>query len=133
MNSGRTSVADLQNLANSANVHLDGIFQFDDIPASLPSGNYIFNLHPPDSFSGHWVAAQVPSIYFDSFGVRPPHQISKHMDKDSIHNRKQIQEFNTNWCGQYCIAFLYAMQHGSGSDLSKLSTYTDKFEPVSIF
>ncbi len=131
--SGRTSVADLIDLARSSGVRLDAIFQFDEIPEKLPPGNYIFNLHPPDSYNGHWTAAQVPSVYFDSFGVRPPHQVSKHMDANFIHNRKQIQGFNTNWCGQYCIAFLYAMQHGSGSDRDKLARYVDQFKAVSIF
>jgi len=70
----------------------------------------------------HWIALCVKNdtvIYFDSFGVVPPLKILRLIKKYSheigeieyMYNKKEIQNINGGYCGEYCILFLYYMQN----------------------
>lgn len=69
----------------------------------------------------HWCALIVyrtKIIFFDSSGL-PSHLSNKHIrefielqGKDVEYSSKPIQGFNSNFCGMFCLTFLYCMALG---------------------
>ena len=62
----------------------------------------------------HWVAIYFDVYgncdFFDSYGGMPAHDITRFIDKHTDSrvkmNRKQLQSYTSDVCGQYCIYFL---------------------------
>jgi hypothetical protein len=84
----------------------------------------VYNLDPHFKSGSHWVANYVDlknkrCLYFDSYGMEPPHQIAKFMkwlttqdpEMTLTYNAKRLQYKNTE-CGIYCIYFLIRMLMG---------------------
>ena len=74
----------------------------------------ILNLDAKGERGGtHWTALYVKDNivkYFDSFGCKPPLIVRKSFPDHDIHyNSYQLQQLNSNNCGQYCLMFLHAM------------------------
>jgi hypothetical protein len=78
----------------------------------------IFNLDPHYKGGSHWVAlfvniASRESYYFDSYGIKPPHQIQKFMDgvssKDKQHIMSRRHQYEDSECGMYSLNFIIQM------------------------
>ena len=97
----------------------------DRLPAHVkkPMG-LIVNTDPADRPGTHWVSfyfpKKGPAEFFDSLGRSPEHY---HPDfknllmvhgPDYLHNRGRIQDYDSPYCGAYCLDFL--MQRNRGVD-----------------
>lgn len=90
-----------------------GVYMRDSLP-KLPKINEcaIVNLDSSDNLGTHWVAYVKKGInvnYFDAFGnLRPPLELLKYFDGCKIlYNRRRYQDWETPYCGHYCLLFLY--------------------------
>jgi hypothetical protein len=101
-----TSDHDLIELAKQIGVHLDGIYESSEITKPLPKkGTYLILLRPPRLDVGHWTAVH-DGEYFDSMGEAAPtkYGIGKY-------NSKQYQGTYGDFCGPFCLLWLYSKQH----------------------
>jgi hypothetical protein len=104
------------------------------VQTSLAAGKkyigIVYNLDPHFKSGSHWVANYIDiprkmCYYFDSYGMKPPHQIAKFMRWITTHdpeiqlrsNGRRFQFQNTE-CGMYCLYFLIRML--SGDDFKTL-------------
>lgn len=100
-----TSDDQLRSLAHQLNIDLDGIYDFRNINAPLPqTGSYLILLRDTPGV-GHWIAIH-NNTYFDSMGAAPP----SILDIDTFGD-KQYQGTYDEYCGLWCLLFLYASQH----------------------
>lgn len=96
-----------------------GVYAIDLLPRYIlqkPAG-IVINLDPSWLTGSHWTALFIPeygpSIYFDSFGNRPPETV---LSFSKRHNKNYGLTYNSNIyqgdlsikCGYYCILFLEA-------------------------
>lgn len=118
---GITSNLDLENLAKEVNIKINCFFK-NELPIIPYEGNYIINLASSNDESGgsHWVSCKLTkehginkALYFDSFGLPEPILVNKFILKwvknkhnNIIRNINQIQNINSNYCGEYSILFL---------------------------
>ena len=80
----------------------------DEIKHNLNVGFYIVNLDTSNNSGTHWTAVYSPplkSFYFDSYGFVPPEELEVKI-KPYIYNDKDIQDWNSEACGWFCIAFI---------------------------
>ena len=96
-----------------------GVFARDQIPTRLPPKfAMVVNTHPAHKPGEHWVAIYVDrdqGEYFDSYGLPPPLDLEKLLDKSCTHysfNPHQLQDYFSFVCGEYCIYYLYHRYHG---------------------
>jgi hypothetical protein len=107
-----TSDDDLIKLANKIGVKIDAIYDAPDIKSKIPKkGSFIILMRNHDGV-GHWVAVH-DNFYFDSMGEGPPKRFGI-----KKYNEVQYQGTYDDYCGIYCLMFLYAKQHNK-SDLLK--------------
>jgi hypothetical protein len=100
-----TSDHDLIALAKHLGVELNGILEISEITKPLPAkGTYIILLRT-DGGVGHWTCS-TDGHYFDSMGVGPPTVLG-----DLPYNEFQYQGTYSNYCGIYCLLWLYSQQH----------------------
>ncbi|EGZ20626.1 hypothetical protein PHYSODRAFT_497485 [Phytophthora sojae] len=100
-----TSDHDLIALAKHLNVHIDQILTLPEIKSRLPDqGTYIF-LPRSDGGVGHWVC-QHNGKYFEPMGVGPPRILG-----DLKYNEKKFQSTYSEFCGPWCMLWLYTQQH----------------------
>ncbi|GMF30355.1 unnamed protein product [Phytophthora lilii] len=100
-----TSDHDLIELAKRIGVHLDDIFESGEITKPLPKkGTYLILLRPPNLDVGHWQAVY-DNEFFDSMGEAAPtkYGIGKY-------NPKQYQGAYGDYCGIWCMLWLYCKQ-----------------------
>ena len=126
---GITSNYDLIKLAKLYNIELTAVIYKNELTNynKNMNGSYIIDLHDSkDSSTGHWVSLYKHNnkcIYFDSFGIIYPNIIKEFCKPHKIDfNTKQIQSFNSDGCGDYCLMFLYNIQRGK-----TLKDIQDKF------
>lgn len=93
--------------------HFRGVFMRDTLPTK-PRVNEcaVVNLDQNIGPGTHWVAYRKMRdriIYFDSFGNLPPPRELLHYFRnyDVYYNFSAFQSYNTTYCGQLCIQFLY--------------------------
>lgn len=100
-----SSDQDLRALADELNIHLDGIIDFRTVKRAIPkTGSYLILLR--DSLgTGHWTAVH-NGYYFDSMGCEPP----EILDIDKC-NKVQYQGTYNEYCGVWCVLFLYSRQN----------------------
>ena len=119
-NKSITTNLDLEKIASSIGLKLDGIYSIDELKKiPFKPGNYILNIG-----NRHWVALH-NNIYFDTFGMIYPPEVSNWVSshyKKIIYNTKQIQAINSGHCGQYSILWL---RYGDNM--------LDKFEQLNYF
>ena len=110
----------IKNALNSISNLNTGVFPADKIPKiwTKPTG-YVINTDNHDKPGKHWlgvfVNAHGRAIFFDSYGRPPIRPVLQRLQKNCIYftyNRKQIQSFSSEVCGQYCILFLHCMSRG---------------------
>ena len=138
---GTTTDTDLWHLAQQINLPIRWIGFKNELPTHAV-GNYIINLASSDDGSGgtHWCAIRLEgrhdkrALYFDPFGLPPPHQALQWLYKwvGSDHHKlvislSDIQNLNSNWCGQYCIGCLEAMESCPGTLAKRLHHFISTF------
>lgn len=114
-----TSDEELTELAKQLDLRLNGIFDIRDLKSNLPqNGSYIVLLRLDDN-TGHWVAVH-NNEYFDSMGCPAPPKLD--IEK---YNKIQYQGSRNDYCGIYCILWLYSKQFNMPelmSDFTDLDT-----------
>ncbi|ETM00118.1 hypothetical protein L917_03127 [Phytophthora nicotianae] len=111
----RTTDDQLMKLANSLGVKVDQI----DFKQNLDrSKDYaILNMGTPKIGGTHWIAvSNKHKRYFDPLGLPRPRVIPK----DYSYKEVDIQDPQFGHCGQYCVLWLYYLQHGKEDDFYKL-------------
>ena len=87
---------------------LNNVIMKDEAKQIKDDGFYIINLDKSTGTGTHWTCLYnhpLKSYYFDSFGFVPPEEIEEViMPYDN--NNKDIQDYNSDACGYYCIAFI---------------------------
>jgi hypothetical protein len=109
-----TSDHDLIELADKLGVHLDDIYVSSELKGPIPKkGSFIILLRPMNRDIGHWTAVH-NGVYFDSMGEGPPKKygIKKY-------NTKQYQGTYDDYCGIYCLLWLYSKQHNQPNLFNK--------------
>lgn len=118
MTTSMTTDSQLAVLAKKLHIPLNGILFKDKLYKLNPVPNcYIINMANSDTHGSHWVALYLESparaAYFDSFGEPNPVEITKFVNRfgcsDIIYSKKEIQNINSGWCGQFSLAFLAFM------------------------
>jgi len=110
-----TSDHDLIELSNIIGVHLDDIYESSEITKPISKkGSYLILLRPPNLDVGHWTAVH-NGEYFDSMGEAGPTKYGI-----GRYNPKQYQGTYGDYCGPFCIAWLYSKQHNKPHLFSKM-------------
>ena len=83
--------------------------------------SYKYNCKSYDSdnnVNGHWCLSFISDdqkVYYSSFGDPIPNQIKEFMmkvdDRKILSSNFQIQDFNTDTCGLYCIRILFLLNN----------------------
>lgn len=120
ISAGVSSDHELILLAQKLNIKLDAIYTMDEIKQPLTLGkNYILLLRKDDSV-GHWVAVS-DNYYFDAMGQGPPLKLNI-----KNYNRKQFQGTYSQYCGLWCLQFLYAKQNDCMDLFNKFIDLNDR-------
>jgi hypothetical protein len=110
-----TSDHDLIELAKKIGVHLDNIYESSEITKPLSKkGTYLVLLRPPNLDVGHWTAVH-DGEYFDSMGEAAPTKYGI-----GRYNPKQYQGTYGDYCGPFCLLWLYSKQHKKPQLFSKM-------------
>ena len=67
----------------------------------------------------HWTCFIVKdnkSFYFDSFGGQPDKCLLKHLKKSRIYYNYKIPDIKSQFCGSYCLYFVYLIDRKSYYD-----------------
>ena len=77
----------------------------------------IINLDDKENKGTHWVCYFIfnssIAYYFDSFGLYPPIELQNYLKEyNIIGSNFQLQDFNTNYCGYYCLYILELLSLG---------------------
>ncbi|KAL7995819.1 putative peptidase C5, adenain, papain-like cysteine peptidase superfamily [Plasmopara halstedii] len=111
----RTTDDQLMKLANSLGVKVDQI----DFKQHLNrNADYaIINMGNPQIGGTHWLAvSNKHKAYFDPLGLPRPRVIPK----DYSYREVEIQSPRFGHCGQYCVLWLYYLQHNQLDKFFKL-------------
>ena len=111
-----TSRSDLANGARMMGIsrYMGSYFRDEKLPKA---GKFIVNIDSSKGNGTHWVAVDADNkIYFDPFGAPPVDEVMKIVNRYSDF---QIQNFNEDTCGEYCLYFL---KHSSSDDNSNIRT-----------
>lgn len=103
-----SSDGDLIWLARSIGVRIDQIDfkQYMDRDADFA----ILNMGTPQMGGTHWVAVgNADRVYFDPLGLPRPVVIPA----DYAYREVDVQDPRHGRCGQYCVLFLWYLQHGT--------------------
>jgi hypothetical protein len=98
----------IKKFTDNLKLPLENILMRDEIKDNLNVGFYIINLDTSDHEGTHWTACYshpLKSLYFDSYGFIPPLELEQKI-KPYIYNDKDIQDWNSEACGWFCIAFI---------------------------
>lgn len=99
-----TSDHELFELADRLGVHLDDILEVEEASREkLKSGSFIVLLGSGRGV-GHWVASH-DGEWFDSTGIGPPERLGP-----MKYNQKQYQGTYDEFCGPWCLLWLYSKQ-----------------------
>ena len=121
------SNTDIEQYCKQLKIPLNAILQKDLYKSLIPKeGAYVINLQDSNVGNGtHWTALYVfPNhiVYNDSFGFPIPTPIIRFISRYKPNKRikiyrstDQIQDFNSIYCGWYCLFFLYYMNRNKRS------------------
>jgi len=124
--------------------HFAGVVAADQLPFQTNRFNhelfYIVN-NQPSGYSGqHWIVVRLPvkkadsepSEFFDSFGYSPSYYHPNLRNvlilngPNFIHNVKQIQDKQSEFCGYYCLLYiLFRSMHYNMNHIIELFNYKD--------
>ena len=105
INNGISSDHDLIELAERIGVQLDGILLSSEIDKPPMRGSYLILLRPENMDVGHWTCIH-NGRYFDSQGCGPPERYG-----EIPYNEIQYQGTYAEYCGLWCLLWLYTQQH----------------------
>ena len=104
---------DIDSIAKSLDIKIDGIFMKNEMNFERQNGNYIINLDDTGNDGTHWTSLIIKknvSFYYDSYGCPPPEQIIEFCKRGKkqhlYYNTRVIQDLESELCGFYCLAFL---------------------------
>lgn len=104
------TVQTMYRLARSIDIKLPIIKYIRDMPNVIAPGKYVMNMDNLYRGGTHYVAmVRKPGLvlYYDSFGVEPPTELVRRLGDDELwHHTDQVQDFDSNMCGLYCLHFL---------------------------
>jgi len=109
----------LGELINKFNLPLNDIIMRDEADKINKDGFYITNLDTSKGDGSHWTSLYyhpLKSYYFDSFGFVPPFDVED-VITPYIHNDKDIQDFNSEACGYFCVAFIKFLNDKENKEL----------------
>lgn len=91
-----------------------GCLMRDEVSKKMKAGYYIMNMDDSTGDGTHWTGLYVgrnKAYYFDPFGVVPPESLKKLKSKSRkvYYNSNQLQDINTDTCGQWCMLFVKYM------------------------
>lgn len=98
-----TSDSDLWELSKQLDLDINGIYDIRDSYKLNTSGTYIILMRSTDDV-GHWVCV-CDNQYFDSMGCPPSSKI-----KVTQYSDIQYQGSRNDYCGIYCLLFIYSVQ-----------------------
>lgn len=109
---------DIEEACEKLSINLNKCCMKDELDLKhLYNGGYIINLANSDQNGTHWTSFFKDGsniYYFDSYGVVPAQDeailFKKNHDK-LYYNKIQIQDFESNVCGLFCILFLWICQN----------------------
>jgi len=139
---------DIERIANKLDLPIVGVYSKDELAnVKKKIGSYYINMQDSDKGSGtHWVLAKIysdeerddensssssdsedekfKSLYFDSFGLGMPIEVSNFLKpfRPVYCNNRQIQNIASTQCGWYCLACDYYLEHAQHS-----KTYLDDY------
>lgn len=103
---GITSSTELRQLADAIGLKLNGIYDISELKnKKLPNKGSFIILLRKDSGVGHWCAIHNLD-YFDSYGILNPPELKGIKNC----NETQLQGSTADFCGQYCILWIYSKQ-----------------------
>lgn len=85
---------------------------------------FVYNLDPSNKGGSHWIASftDIPAhrtYYFDSYGIKPPHQIARFMRSLTLQDPQMKLrsngikfQYGDSECGMYSLYFLIRMLEG---------------------
>lgn len=103
-----TSDTQLKEYANRMGLPLNNILMRDEMNKLKDDGFYIINLDNSNGNGTHWTVCYyypLQSYYFDSYGFVPPLEVEQKI-KPYLYNDADIQDFNSEACGYYALAFI---------------------------
>ena len=93
-----------------------GVFMSDELPDKpLENECGIINLESSKLQGSHWCCwwkAGNDKYYFDSYGILPPKKIVKYLKSPIVYSTFQLQQFNEDTCGEWCIYMLNKLNKG---------------------
>ena len=110
----------LTDLADKMGLPLNDILMRDEMNELKDGGFYIINLDTSDNNGTHWTVLYfhpLQSYYCDSFGFVPPLEVEQRI-KPYLYNNKDIQDFNSEACGYYCLAFIKFLYDKNDKELA---------------
>lgn len=84
----------------------DRFYSRNNLNELISNGTFLINLDDEDGEGTHWVSCFVDDekiIYFDSYGVPPPDELS--LTRQTRLYSNIIKQKDDNSCGQWCVAF----------------------------
>jgi len=108
---------EIENMCKTLKIPLVGVFMNDELPNHLIYGNFIVNLQNSNKSGSHWcsfILTKNNNCYFDPFGEIPSKETEnyiKNIHAKVNYNNRDIQNFNSDMCGYFCIFYLYYMTY----------------------
>ena len=117
-----TNNIQLEEYANKMGLPLNNILMRDEMNKLKDNGFYIINLDDSDGNGTHWTALYfndnaLNSCYFDSYGFVPPLEVEEKI-KPYVYNDADIQDFNSEACGYYALAFIKFLYDKSNKEVA---------------
>ena len=110
----------LEEYANKLKLPLNNILMRDEMNKLKNDGFYIINLDSSNNPGTHWTSLYfhpLNSYYFDSFGFVPPLEVEQKI-KPYIYNDADIQDFNSEACGYYALAFIKFLNDKTNKEIA---------------
>ena len=108
---------ELLDVAKKLNIpNFEGVFCRDELP-NKPKRNAcgILNLDDSNGRGNHWCCFSKrgkAQLYFDSYGLPPPTELTKYLGGSVYYNSERIQPDNEVFCGHLCLYVLKKLSDG---------------------
>ena len=115
-----TNDIQLKEYAEKMGLPLNNILMRDEMNYLNEEGFYIINLDNSNGNGTHWTSLfyhPLNSYYFDSYGFVPPLEVEKKI-RPYIYNDADIQDFNSEACGYYALAFIKFLYDKSNKEVA---------------
>lgn len=120
---------DIIKLCQHKNLPLNAVLMRDEVKKKLNYGFSVINLETTRQDGSHWTCVlytPLTSYYFDSYGFVPPLELEE-VIRPYTYNNTDIQDFDSEACGYYCVAFIKFMNDKKDKD-SAYKAFTELFK-----